>query len=111
MIEEKVLVQKFLNRKQRERLRKPDWLKIKLGDPRSVRQAAVIRNYQTPQTYLELTCIENVLLSSPDRRFTGIFASTSLRSPLRSFSAVVFVAWTDRGFHSGRRSQPFVRRP
>lgn len=33
MIEEKVLVQKFLNRKQRERLRKPDWLKIKLGDP------------------------------------------------------------------------------
>ncbi len=33
MIEEKVLVQKFLNRKDRERLRKPDWLKIKLGDP------------------------------------------------------------------------------
>lgn len=35
MIEEKVLVQKFLNRKQRERLKKPDWLKIKLGDPRN----------------------------------------------------------------------------
>ena len=35
MIEEKVLVQNFLNRKQRERLRKPDWLKIKLGDPRN----------------------------------------------------------------------------
>ena len=33
MIEEKVLVQNFLNRKQRERLKKPDWLKIKLGDP------------------------------------------------------------------------------
>ena len=33
MIEEKVLVEKFLNRKQRERLKKPDWLKIKLGDP------------------------------------------------------------------------------
>ena len=33
MIEEKVLVQQFLNRKQRERLKKPDWLKIKLGDP------------------------------------------------------------------------------
>src|SRR5881398_841493 len=35
MIEEKVLVQNFLNRKKRERLRKPDWLKIKLGDPRN----------------------------------------------------------------------------
>jgi len=33
MIEEKVLIQKFVNRKNRERLRKPDWLKIKLGDP------------------------------------------------------------------------------
>lgn len=35
MIEEKVLVEKFLNRRQRERLKKPDWLKIKLGDPRN----------------------------------------------------------------------------
>ncbi len=33
MIEEKILVQNFLNRKGRERLKKPDWLKIKLGDP------------------------------------------------------------------------------
>ena len=35
MIEETVLVQKFLNRKDRERLKKPEWLKIKLGDPRN----------------------------------------------------------------------------
>jgi lipoyl synthase len=35
MIEEKVLVQQFLNRKDRERLKKPEWLKIKLGDPRN----------------------------------------------------------------------------
>src|SRR5882672_8385073 len=35
MMEERVLVQNFLNRKQRERLKKPDWLKIKLGDPRN----------------------------------------------------------------------------
>lgn len=32
MIEEKVLIQKFVNRK-RERLPKPDWLRIRLGDP------------------------------------------------------------------------------
>ena len=38
MIEEKVLVQSFLNRKQRERLKKPDWLKIKLGDPSNQNQ-------------------------------------------------------------------------
>ncbi len=38
MIEEKVLVQKFLNRKERERLKKPDWLKIKLGDPSNQNQ-------------------------------------------------------------------------
>src|SRR3954453_24177212 len=35
MIDETVLVNNFLNRKQRERLKKPDWLKIKLGDPRN----------------------------------------------------------------------------
>jgi hypothetical protein len=33
MIEEKVLIQKFVARKKKERLPKPDWLKIKLGDP------------------------------------------------------------------------------
>src|SRR6187549_950651 len=33
MIEEKVLIQKFVNRKKKERLPKPDWLKIKIGDP------------------------------------------------------------------------------
>ena len=32
MIEEKVLIQKFVKRKK-ERLPKPDWLRIKLGDP------------------------------------------------------------------------------
>lgn len=33
MIEEKVLIQKFVSKKKRERLPKPDWLKIKIGDP------------------------------------------------------------------------------
>ncbi|CAN5604473.1 lipoyl synthase [soil metagenome] len=35
MIEEQVLVTKFLNRRGRERIKKPDWLKIKLGDPKN----------------------------------------------------------------------------
>src|SRR4051812_30715114 len=34
MIEEQVLIQNFVSKK-RERLKKPDWLKIKLGDPRN----------------------------------------------------------------------------
>ena len=33
MSTEDVLVKKFLNRKERTRLKKPDWLRIKLGDP------------------------------------------------------------------------------
>ena len=35
MIEEQILIEKFVNRKHRERLKKPAWLKIKLGDPRN----------------------------------------------------------------------------
>ncbi len=32
MIEEKALIQNFITKKK-ERLKKPDWLKIKIGDP------------------------------------------------------------------------------
>ena len=46
MIEEKVLIDKFLSNKngesrKRERLKKPDWLKIKIGDPTN--QNAVLK--------------------------------------------------------------------
>ncbi len=46
MIEEKVLIDKFLsskngNSRKRERLKKPDWLKIKIGDPTN--QNAVLK--------------------------------------------------------------------
>ncbi len=33
MIEEQVLIEKFVSRKKKERLKKPDWLKIRVGDP------------------------------------------------------------------------------
>src|SRR4028119_1504341 len=33
MQEEKVLINNFIKKKKKERLPKPDWLKIKLGDP------------------------------------------------------------------------------
>ena len=41
MIEEKVLIQKFVSKKKKERLKKPDWLKIKIGDPTN--QNAVLK--------------------------------------------------------------------
>jgi lipoic acid synthetase len=41
MIEEKVLIEKFVSKKKKERLKKPDWLRIKLGDPSN--QNAVLK--------------------------------------------------------------------
>jgi hypothetical protein len=33
MIEEKVLIENFVAKKKKPRLPKPDWLKIRIGDP------------------------------------------------------------------------------
>ena len=33
MIEETILIEKFVTKKKKERLKKPDWLKIRVGDP------------------------------------------------------------------------------
>lgn len=41
MIEEKVLINNFIKKKKKERLPKPDWLRIKLGDPTN--QNAVLK--------------------------------------------------------------------
>lgn len=41
MIEEKVLIQRFVSKKKKERLKKPEWLKIKIGDPTN--QNAVLK--------------------------------------------------------------------
>src|SRR5690606_3040794 len=46
-----------------------------LGSPRLVRGAGVVRTYQTPQTYLALSCLENVMLGLRDRRRTGMAAA------------------------------------
>ncbi|HSK72623.1 MAG TPA: lipoyl synthase [Pyrinomonadaceae bacterium] len=41
MIEEKVLIQRFVSKKKKERLKKPDWLRVKIGDPTN--QNAVLK--------------------------------------------------------------------
>jgi branched-chain amino acid transport system ATP-binding protein len=48
---------------------------LPLGHPGVIRRAGLIRTFQAPQTYLALSCMENVLLSSPNRRGTGVLST------------------------------------
>jgi ABC-type branched-subunit amino acid transport system ATPase component len=48
---------------------------VPLGKPNKTRASGVMRTFQAPQNYAELSCLENVLLSSTDRRATGLFTS------------------------------------
>lgn len=52
---------------------------VKLGAPGRCRSVGVLRTYQAPQTYVHLSCIEDVLISTSDRKLTGIWASWFLR--------------------------------
>jgi branched-chain amino acid transport system ATP-binding protein len=49
--------------------------RIPLGRPARVRRAGFLRTFQTPQTFTELSCIENVMLSATDQRGTGLIGS------------------------------------
>jgi ABC-type branched-subunit amino acid transport system ATPase component len=53
--------------------------RIALGRPGRARARRVLRTFQTPQTYEHVSCIEDVLLSTSDRRLSGIAASWFLR--------------------------------
>jgi ABC-type branched-subunit amino acid transport system ATPase component len=48
---------------------------IPLGRPARVRRAGFLRTFQTPQTFTELSCVENVMLSATDRRGTSLNGS------------------------------------
>ena len=52
---------------------------VPLGTPGRSRAVGVLRTYQAPQTYDHLSCIEDVLVSTSDRRYTGIVASWFVR--------------------------------
>jgi branched-chain amino acid transport system permease protein len=56
-----------------------DGTRMPLGKASLVRRAGILRMYQAPQTYLDLSCIENVLLSTSDRHYTGILSAWFLR--------------------------------
>lgn len=49
--------------------------KVPLGKPNRTRASGVLRTFQAPQNYAELSCLENVLLSTTDHHETGMFAS------------------------------------
>jgi ABC-type branched-subunit amino acid transport system ATPase component/ABC-type branched-subunit amino acid transport system permease subunit len=48
---------------------------VPLGTPGRSRAVGVLRTYQAPQTYDHLSCIEDVLVSTSDRKYTGVLAS------------------------------------
>ena len=52
---------------------------VKLGIPGRSRRLGVLRTYQSPQTYDHLSCIEDVLVSTSDHKYTGILSSWFLR--------------------------------
>jgi branched-chain amino acid transport system ATP-binding protein len=45
---------------------------LRLGHPTSTARAGVARVFQTPQVFDQLTCLENVMLGSSDRRGRGL---------------------------------------
>jgi branched-chain amino acid transport system ATP-binding protein len=49
--------------------------RIPLNRPAKVRDAGFLRTFQTPQTFTELSCIENVMLSATDRRGSSLNGS------------------------------------
>jgi len=52
---------------------------VPLGTPGRSRAVGVLRTYQSPQTYDHLSCIEDVLVSTSDRKLTGVLAAAFLR--------------------------------
>lgn len=56
---------------------------VRLGIPGRARAFGLLRTYQAPQTYDHLSCLEDVLVSTSDRRLTGIAAAWLLRPFVR----------------------------
>jgi ABC-type branched-subunit amino acid transport system ATPase component len=45
---------------------------VRLGRPGAARRAGIARVFQAPQTYAELSCVDNVLLATPDGALRGL---------------------------------------
>jgi ABC-type branched-subunit amino acid transport system ATPase component len=60
---------------------------ISLGDPRRTRRAGILRTFQTPQLFDELSCLENVILAAADRRASGVLSACLARPWVRNQEA------------------------
>lgn len=56
---------------------------VRLGAPGAAHRAGILRVFQAPQAYLELTVVENTMLAVPDRRASGLLGATVGRRALR----------------------------
>jgi ABC-type branched-subunit amino acid transport system ATPase component len=56
--------------------------KVRLGQPGRIRRFGVLRTFQAPQSYAFLTCLEDVLLSTPDRHLVGLAPACFARPPM-----------------------------
>jgi branched-chain amino acid transport system ATP-binding protein len=54
-------------------------VRVPLGRPRASRRAGLMRVFQAPQIFTDLTCLENVLLASADREWMGFAGSLAIR--------------------------------
>jgi len=59
-----------------------DGTDLPLGRPRRAAAAGLARTFQTPQVIDDLSCLDNALLSAPDRRATGLAAAWLGRSTM-----------------------------
>jgi ABC-type branched-subunit amino acid transport system ATPase component len=57
---------------------------VPLGRPRDIRARGLLRVFQSSQAYAELTCLENVLLSSGDRSMVGFGGAWLRRGRMRA---------------------------
>ncbi|WP_327002607.1 ATP-binding cassette domain-containing protein [Dactylosporangium sp. NBC_01737] len=56
-----------------------DGRRVRLSRPAATRAAGIARVFQAPQIFDELSCLENVLLSSPDGRLVGLVGAVLAR--------------------------------
>jgi ABC-type branched-subunit amino acid transport system ATPase component len=52
---------------------------VRLGRPGRIRAAGLLRTFQTPQVWPELTCLENALLAHPDQHLSRLVGAWFLR--------------------------------
>jgi lipoate synthase len=80
MIEEKVLIQNFVAKKKKPRLPKPDWLKIKIGDPTNQNKVLKLIDGLNLHTVCQEARCPNILNAGRTKRRRLCSAATPARA-------------------------------